>query len=143
MTFNFLKVSCLVITLSFTYCATICAQVHKEETHLRSKQIVINSFEWTFDKTTGIARASIIIANNSELEIKSITALFTGQAKNGVILQSSGIRTIRRKSVTESILPDETKTIVIDKVFKNQQLATLNLIQLEIVYANGSVEFIK
>jgi hypothetical protein len=144
MTFNFLRVSFLAIAINFTYCITTLAQtqINKAETHLKSKQIAINSFEWTFDKTTGIAQARISITNKTGLEIKSVTALFTGQAKNGIMLQSNGIRTIRRKSVTESILPNETKTVTIDKVFKNPQLETLKLMQLEIGYANGSMEII-
>jgi hypothetical protein len=146
MLFNTLKISFLAIAVSFAFSTALLAQetkVNNTATHLKSKQITINSFEWTLDKTTGIAQARINITNKSGLELKSVTALFTGQAKNGIMLQSNGLRTIRRKSVTGSILPDETKTIIIEGAFKNPQLKTLKLMQLDIGFENGSVELLK
>jgi len=143
MPFNFLRVSFFVIAISCSYCVNIAAQqTNNGETHLRSNQITVNSFEWTFDKTTGIAQASINITNNSKLEIRSVTAFFTGQEKKGIMLQSNGVRTIRRKSATESILPGATKTVIIEKAFKNTQLETLKLAQVFIEYANNSIEIL-
>jgi hypothetical protein len=143
MPFNLLRISLFVIAISCINCIkTSAQQINKGEALLKSKQININSFEWTFDNTTGTAQAKIIITNNSKLEIRSVTAFFTGQAKSGTMLQSNGVRTIRRKSVTESIFPNETKTVVIEKAFKNPQLATLKLKHIEIQYANNSIEIL-
>lgn len=91
-------------------------------------------------KTT---EASITITNKSELAVKSVTLFLTGQTKTGITLQSGSTHTLKKKTASEKILPQETKTIVISRAFNNPQLYTLMLKEITVEYENGSLEILK
>jgi len=118
-------------------------KVNTVKSDLKSQQIVVSGYEWTMDPSTKIATATITITNNSKLKVKSITVFFTGQAKNDIMLQSNNVHTIRRKAIPEEILPEETKTITVERAFNNPQLQTLKLMQVDIEYENGSLEILR
>lgn len=138
----------LKFTFAFAVIAVVCLHSFAQKTHViaspfSSALIAVNSFNWNFDTTANSAAATVDINNKGEVEILSVSIALVAKNKQGIMLQSGQMRTIKTGTKEVHIPSKATSRVIFEKAFNNQQIDTIILKQVTVQFANGSVEILK